>query len=121
MTNAGEPVFDPRDRRRTLPKSVNGSCPVTPLFKGEEDGGMSVSVKLWNMQDRPVLQIYAAHEKFGTGLDDWSEEKEKQGVSWLVAYLMACGAPVGTHAWGEVSATYDPKSASGAARVSYVT
>ena len=61
MTNNGEPIFDPRDKARALPESVNGSYPVTQLFRCESDDGVRVSVDLWTMQDRPVLQVYAAH------------------------------------------------------------
>ncbi len=58
-------------------------------------------------------------DQYGSGWDDWSEEKERLCAKHTEDWLRAAGYPTGRFAWGEVWAGYDSKGGSGGGGIRY--
>ena len=115
---AGSVLFDPSDTTRPLPQSTGGSYPAAVIYRGEV-AEFKVVFTLWNFQGSPAIEISVGHPSFGTGWNDWSEEKEQKKLEWLKSFLVNAGASIGVYSWGKVTAQYDPKNASSSAWISY--
>lgn len=58
-------------------------------------------------------------QKYGSGWDDWSEEKEIARAKDTEEWLKKMGYPCGNYSWGNIWAGYDPKGGSGHAGVRF--
>ncbi len=68
------------------------------------------------------LRIAMVHpDLYGSGWDDWSEEKERLCAEHTEDWLREAGYPTGTYPWGEVWAGYDSKGGSGGGCIRYKT
>lgn len=68
------------------------------------------------------VRITVTDPRFGTGWDDWSQEKEMQRKSANDQWLLAHGLTPGKqYAWGSVWSGFDPKGGSSSAVIRYAT
>lgn len=63
------------------------------------------------------LHVSDASPRFGSGWNDWSEEKERQRATSSMEWLRSLGFQAGRYSWGEVWGAYDPKGGFGLAGV----
>ena len=109
-------VFDPHAGPR--PSALRPNA-VQTIFEAAAEDGVKVSVS-YVESGRGYLSLSADHAQFGTSWDEWTKQKERARVTWLVGFLKSCGAPVGVYPWGKVEAIYDAKGGQGLAIISYV-
>jgi hypothetical protein len=110
----GVVIFDP-DIGPTFELRPNH---VRWLFRGTTEDGADVVLSY--VENGGYLRIDADRSKSGTSSWEWTEQNERALVAWLGEFLKGCGTPVGSYAWGKVSAVYDAKGVEGFATISYV-
>jgi hypothetical protein len=85
------------------------------------DGDVRLSIALaFDSGLLSSMQISDANSEFGTDWGSWSEGKEHARVASVAKWLVKRGYPPGHYPWGEVWATYDPRSAGGSGGVRYI-
>jgi hypothetical protein len=83
-----------------------------------QDGDVTVGIALgFNLGKLEQVSLSDTHNKFGTGWDNWSEQKEKLRAKSIGDWLSRKGFRVGSHSWGSVWCGYDAKGGFGAALV----
>lgn len=84
------------------------------------DGDVVVGISLaFNRGAHECLSLADAHPQYGTGWNDWSEDKERRRGLSIGTWLAKRGFPAGNYPWGEVWAGNDAKGGSGSAGVRY--
>lgn len=68
------------------------------------------------------VHVAVIDARFGTGWDDWSQEKEMQRKAANDEWLLSHGLTPGTkYGWGSVWSGFDPKGGSSSAVIRYAT
>ena len=87
------------------------------LPRFEADGKVIVISLAFRESLFKELHVSDASARFGTGWDEWSEEKERQRAESSAEWLRSLGFQAGRYSWGEVWGGYDPKGGFGLAGV----
>jgi hypothetical protein len=75
----------------------------------------------FNLGKLAQVSLSDTDNKFGSGWENWSEEKEKLRAKSIGKWLSRKGFPSGHYAWGVVWCGYDAKGGFGAALVQLAT
>ncbi|WP_437981364.1 hypothetical protein [Sorangium sp. So ce117] len=91
-------------------------------FRFEEGAESVVLAVFFKAEVLESVHITVVDPTFGTGWDDWSQEKELQRKAANDQWLLAHGLTPGEHyAWGSVWSGFDPRGGSSSAVIRYVT
>jgi hypothetical protein len=90
-----------------------------PAFQ-EDDVLVGIALG-FNLGKLEQVTLSDTHNKFGSGWDDWSEQKETLRAKSIGDWLSRKGFPSGSYAWGVVWCGYDPRGGFGAAFVQIAT
>jgi len=84
------------------------------------DGDTIVHISLgFNNARLKMISLSDGNPRFGGGWDEWSEQKERERVESIVAWLAQEDIQIGDYSWGRVSAGVDPRGGCGEANVTF--